>query len=161
MPAPGPKAITEPHKELRFTRGAQGSLFALLGATGLGASVAMLLLNVIPKDPILSWWAPLVPLPPALLCLRVALHCVRHAYLILTPLGIEIFPFFRARRNLRLLHWSEITAAEINSRKELVLHFNEEKTSGVVASLAPLLPSRRILLERAIAGRMKQRDPSN
>ena len=152
------KSVAEPHKELRFTRGAQASLFALLGAVGAGASIAIVLLNLIPKDPITPWWWPLVPLPFAFLCFRLAARCARHAYIILTPLGIEIFPFFKARENLQVLYWSQIAAAEVNEREQLVIHFNEDRTSGIVASLAPIAAGRRELLEYAIEGRMSSRE---
>ena len=151
---PGPKDIIEPHKELRFTRGSQASLFAMLAAVCGGASVAIVILNLLLKDPLISWWGVLAPLPPAFICARLCLHCVRHAYLILTPLGIEIFPFFKPQENLQILYWSQISDAEVNKHDELVIHLNEDKTSGVVASLSPLLPVRRKLLARAIAGRM-------
>jgi len=152
---PGPKDLTEPHQELRFTRGAQASLFALVGAVCCGAAAAVVILNLIPKDSVTPWWWPLVPLPFAALFFRLAFRCARHAYIILTPLGIEIFPFFNSRENLQVLYWSQIADSELNDRNELVIHFNEEQTSGVVASLAPITPSRRILLERAIKGRMQ------
>ena len=151
---PGPKDISEPHKELRFTRGSQASLFAMLAAISGGASVAIVILNLLLEDPLVSWWWVLVPLPPAFICSRLCLHCIRHAYLILTPLGIEIFPFFKPQENLQILYWSQISDAEVNEHEELVIHLNEDQTSGVVASLSPLLPVRRKLLAHAIAGRM-------
>lgn len=151
---PGPKDISDPHKELRFTRGAQASLFAMLAAICGGASITIVILNLLLEDPLVSWWWVLAPLPAALIFLRLSLRCIRHAYLILTPLGIEIFPFFKPHENLQVLYWSQISDAEINEHNQLVIHFNEEQTSGVVASLAPLLPARRELLGRAIAGRI-------
>ena len=154
---PGPKDIIEPHKELRFTRGSQASLFAMLAAVCGGASVAIVILNLLLKDPLISWWWVLAPLPPAFICARLCLHCVRHAYLILTPLGIEIFPFFKPRKNLQVLYWSQISDAEVTGRNQLVIHLNREKTSGIVASLTPLQPVYRELLEHAIAGRMAEK----
>ena len=151
---PGPKDISEPHKELRFTRGSQASLFAILTAICGGASVTIVIINLLLAGPLVSWWWALTPLPPAFICARLSLHCMRHAYLILTPLGIEIFPFFKPQENLQILYWAQISEAEVNEHDELVIHLNEDKTSGVVASLAPLLPDRRKLLARAIAGRM-------
>lgn len=153
---PGPKDVVEPDKELRFTRSAQATLFAILASICSGASVAILLLNLIPADPICPWWWPLLPLLPAALFLRLALRCARHAYLILTPLGIEIFPFFNARENLQVLYWSEIADAEVNDQDQLVIHFNEERTSGIVASLTPLRTRQRVLLDHAIEGRMEE-----
>lgn len=151
---PGPKDVEEPHKELRFTRGAQATLFAVVAAVACGASAAIIILNFISKDPLLSWWWAVLPLLVAALFARLAFRCARHAYIILTPLGIEIFPFFNARENLQVLYWSQIADAEINENQQLVIHFNEEQSAGVVASLTPISPARRILLERAIEGRM-------
>jgi hypothetical protein len=121
-----------------------------------GASIASLRLNVIPKDPTTPRWWPLLPLPFALLFFRRACRCVRHAYLRLTPLGIEIFPFFNARQNLQVIYWSEIAAAEVNARNQLVIHFNKDRSSGVVASLSPIAPTKRALLKHAIEGRMRK-----
>lgn len=158
---PGPKDVTEPHKELRFTRSAQATLFSILGAICAGTSVVLILINFLLndshlalKDPLVSWWWVLLPLPAALLLARLSLRCARHAYIILTPLGVEIFPFFNARENLQVLYWSQIADAEVNDRNQLVIHFNEEQTAGVVASLSPILPARRKLLAHAIEGRM-------
>ncbi len=151
---PGPKEVADPHKELRFTRGAQATLFAMMGAVCCGMSATSLILNFIPTDPLLSWWWSLPPIPIALLLFRLAYRCARHAYIILTPLGVEIFPFFNARENLQVLYWSQIADAEVTERKQLVIHLNEEQTAGVVASLFPILPARRKLLARAIEGRM-------
>ena len=50
MPLPGPKEVTEPHKELRFTRSAQGSLFSVLTATCTGISLAIILLNLLADE---------------------------------------------------------------------------------------------------------------
>ena len=157
---PGPKDISEPHKELRFTRGSQATLFALFAAICGGASVAVTILNLLLEDPLVSWWWVLVPVPPSTIFLRLSLLCNRHAYLILTPLGIEIFPFFKPRENLQVLYWSQISEAEVNERNELVIHLDENRSSGVVASLAPILPVRRKLLARAIAGRMQDKQPA-
>lgn len=155
MPA-GPKSVADPHKELRFTRGAQASLFALLGAVCCGATVAILLINLLLSEPLTPRWWPLVPLPAAALFFRLAIRCARHAYIILTPLGIEIFPFFKARDNLQVLYWSQIAGAEVNERDQLVIHLDEARRSGVVASLAPIPAGRRALLARAIEGRMNR-----
>lgn len=164
MPIPGPKEVTEPHKELRFTRSAQGSLFSILAATCAGISLAIILLNLLAdelplafREPRIPWWWALLPLPGGVLLCRLALRCTRHAYLILTPLGIEIFPFFNPRENMQVLYWSQISKAEVSQLKRLVIHFDDGETSGVVASLTPLLPARRKLLARAITGRMANR----
>ena len=53
---PGPKDISDPHKELRFTRGAQASLFAMLAAICGGASITIVILNLLLEGPLVSWW---------------------------------------------------------------------------------------------------------
>ena len=50
----------------------------------------------------------MVPLALAAVVARVAVGLTRHAYLILTPLGIEIFPFFRPAEGMRLVMWQEV-----------------------------------------------------
>lgn len=154
---PGPKEISEPHKELRFTRSAQASHFSLLAAICGGASATILILSLLLDEFLLSSWWSLAPLPAAFIFFRLSLHCIRHAYLILTPLGIEVFPFFKPRKNLQVLYWSQISDAEVVRNKQLVIHLNREKTSGIVASLTPLHPVYRELLEHAIAGRMAEK----
>jgi len=153
----GPKPIADPRNELRFTRGAQAGVFAVAAVFLCGASTATLGVNLLAERPILSWWWVLVPLPFAVVLFRLAHRCARHAYLILTPLGIEIFPFFNPRRNLRVVYWSEVTDVEICARGRLVLHFDRQHTAGVVASLAPIPRSRRGFLLRGIEGRMAER----
>ena len=90
---------------------------------------------------------------------RVGLRCTRHAYLILSPLGIEIFPFIKPEKNLQIIYWSEVVAADFSAdSKRMILHFNEEKKSGVVVSLSPIPLVRRHLLEEAVLGMMKKRE---
>ncbi len=102
------------------------------------------------------WWG-LLPLALAGLAVRVAIRCTRHAYLILTPIGIEVFPFFRSARGMQVIAWAQIDDVEIDDPPSvLTLHFNSEKSSGVHLSLAPVLGDRRALLARAIHGRMER-----
>jgi len=89
--------------------------------------------------------------------LRLGVRCTRHAYLILSPLGVEIFPFFKARENLQVIYWSQVADAEVEDG-ELRLHFTEEKKSGVIVSLAPISKARRVFLKKAVTGVMKNRN---
>lgn len=152
-----PKRVEESHKELRFTRARQGAFFMLLSAgfvaVGLASAVAMFS-KWGPLDPdFRKWiWFTLLPLIPAFLTLRLSLHCVRHAYLILTPMGIEIFPFWKAEKNLQVLFWQEIDAAECDG-KQLTLHRDAARTSGVVVSLKPIARRQISLLQKAISAR--------
>ncbi|MCP5535140.1 MAG: hypothetical protein H7A51_02775 [Akkermansiaceae bacterium] len=160
----GPKTIAEPEKELRFTRARQAPLFLTLAVVVFTASMAVFILAT--QDwgmdgPLLDgwWW---LCLPGLLLCYgmtRLGLRCTRHAYIIVSPLGIEIFPFFKARKNLQVIYWTQVADAEFTpGAKHLVLHFTEEKKSGVIASLKPIPEARRYLLEEAVLGVLDKRD---
>ena len=160
----GPKAIAEPEKELRFTRAAQAPAFYGLAVVFFAASMAVFILSTQDwgmKGPMLkNWWWLCVP--GLLFCywmVRLGLRCTRHAYIILSPLGVEIFPFFKARENLQVIYWTQVADAEFTpDAKNLVLHFTEEKKSGVIASLKPIPEARRHLLEEAVLGVMEKRD---
>ena len=99
-------------------------------------------------------WA-LVPLALAVLAARTAASLTRHAYLILTPIGIEIFPFFRPAAGMRLVVWQEVDAAEVDAAATLLtLHHDAAKTSGIHLSLKPIRADRRRLVAQAVIGRV-------
>lgn len=152
-----PRPIQAPEKELRFTRSGQAPLFWITAAVLAGAGVTLLASALYREaNPLLPHplWA-LIPLALALLAGRIALRLTRHAYLILTPLGIEIFPFFRPAQTMRLVYWQEIAAAELDEDLTvLTLHHDAEKTSGLHLTLAPVRQDLRNLLLTAIAGRL-------
>ena len=155
--------IQSPEKELRFTRSGQAGLFWL--AASVFASVGITLLatsiyrDINPELPHPAWAA--VPLVLALAMARVAMRLTRHAYLILTPLGIEIFPFFRPAAGMRLVVWQEINHAEVDSKStRLTLHHDPEKTSGIHLSLTPIRADRRSLLAKAVLGRLSPASPN-
>lgn len=147
--------IQAPEKELRFTRAGQALGFwfaaAILAAAGLTWTVTLIYRDFDPALP--SLWC-LLPLGLSLLAARTAVKLTRHAYLILTPLGVEIFPFFRPASGMNLISWQEIHSAEVDSRLlRLTLHHNAEKTSGVHLSLRPIQAARRPLLAKAVIAR--------
>lgn len=116
------------------------------------------------QKPILEGWefTAAVPFALAIIAILTAIHCARHAYLILTPLGIEIFPFFKPEKTMQLITWGEVQHAEISSNKKLLsLHFNSEKTSGIIITLSPILAAQRQLLHHAITGLMNKRNASS
>lgn len=150
-----PKPLEEPHKELRFTRAQQAQFFFILAAVFLSGGVLLLILK---NHPDVRWWHSLICLLPTMICLKTAFFCTRHAYLILTPLGIEIFPFRHAEKNLEMRFWSEFTAADFDEElTKLTLHTNAEKTAGLVISLHPIIISQRPFLKKAILGRVAER----
>ncbi len=149
--------LQSPEKELRFTRSGQSAIFWVIAAV-LAAISVTLLATAIYRDinPLLPHpaWAVL-PLALSGVIAKLAMNLTRHAYLILSPLGIEIFPFFRSASGMRLVTWQEVSAAEVNEKMtRLTLHHNAEKSSGIHLSLTPIRADRRSLLAKAIMGRL-------
>ena len=149
--------IQSPEKELRFTRSGQASLFwvaaAVLAATGITMLATAIYRDINPLLPHPAW--AILPLALATAMARLAVRMTRHAYLILTPLGIEIFPFFRPAEGMRLVTWQEVHHAEVNEKNtRLTLHHDAGKTSGIHLSLTPIRADRRTLLAKAVLGRL-------
>ncbi|MFT3990147.1 MAG: hypothetical protein QM680_01935 [Luteolibacter sp.] len=153
-------AVSAPEKELRFTRSGQSVVFWLISAVFAAGALTLLATALYREEnPFLPHplWA-VVPLFFSGLVARWAVRLTRHAYVILTPLGIEIFPFFRPARGMQMISWQEIRCAEVNAGgTRLTLHFNEEKTSGIHVSLMPIRKDRRSLLAKAVLGRVSPR----
>ena len=151
--------IQSPEKELRFTRAGQAVPFwiasAVLAAVAVTLLASSIYRDINPRVPHPLW--ALIPLVLAWLAARTAIRMTKHAYLIFTPLGVEIFPFFRPQQTMRLVLWQEIEAAEVNAGlTQLTLHHNREKTSGIHISLSPIRKERRALLAKAITGRVSR-----
>jgi hypothetical protein len=150
-------AVQSPEKELRFTRSGQAVLFwvaaAVLTAMAVTLAATSIYRDINPQLPHPAW--SLAPLVLAALSAMLAVNLTRHAYLILTPLGIEIFPFFRPAAGMRLVVWQEVADAEVNAGTTLLtLHHDEAKTSGIHLSLKPIRADRRELLAKAVIGRV-------
>jgi len=155
--------IQSPEKELRFTRAGQAGLFwmiaAVLATVGITMLATAIYRDINPELPHPGWAA--VPLVLAFVMARVAIRLTRHAYLILTPLGIEIFPFFRPTNGMRLILWQEVDHAEVNEKiTRLTLHHDSGKTSGIHLSLKPIRADRRTLLAKAVLGRLSPASPN-
>lgn len=149
--------IQSPEKELRFTRSGQAIFFFIASAV-LAAICMTLLATAVYRDinPSLPHplWA-LLPLAFAAFTAHTAVQLTKHAYMILTPLGIEIFPFFRPADGMRLVTWQEIHSAEVDEKmKRLTLHHDAGRSSGIHLSLAPIRADRRTLLAKAVLGRV-------
>ena len=158
-----PQVVAESHKEIRITRAKQSAqifLAASISAALAVASASSMFTHWGPNDPdFRSYiWLALVPLSIALLLTRAALHCLRHAFVILTPLGIEVFPLWRPSKTHQLIYWSELDHCDFNQRR-LTLHFDKEETSGVVLSLSPLTKQQISLLRKAIQSRTMSKEP--
>lgn len=152
--------VREPEKELRFTRAGQARGFWILAAVLAGMSFTLAATSVYrdvnPELPHAAW--ALLPLAASLAFIRLALRLTRHAYVILTPLGIEVFPFFRPASGMNVIFWQEIHEAEVDAdHRVLTLHHNAGRTSGVRLTLRPIHPDRRDLIVKAVLGRLGER----
>jgi hypothetical protein len=162
-----PKTLASPEKEVRFTRSAQGRLFLVLTAGLLALSLGLVALATQGTEfeaPRLEGylWTALLPLIAAWFLARLGIRCIRHAYIIFTPLGVEIFPLFRPEATMQLLLWSTIDSLECDvTSQRMIIHFTAEKTAGVIVSLAPILPAQRELLQRLIVSVSQQRAASS
>lgn len=150
--------VQSPEKELRFTRSGQAVMFWLLAAMLAGTAITLgltsLYRDINPALPHPAWM--LLPLVAAIFLLRFAVRMTRHAYLILTPMGVEIFPLWRPEEGMRLVLWQEIDAVEFDQRMTLMtLHFDAAKTSGVHVTLRPIRAGLRPALAKAVRGRVE------
>lgn len=150
-------AVQAPEKELRFTRSGQAVGFwiaaAMCGGVAVSLAFGSLYREIDPSLPHPAW--ALIPAVAMAMLVRLSIRLTRHAYVILTPLGVEIFPFFRPARGMRLVTWQEIDSAEFSADgRWLTLHHDAEKTSGIHLSLRPLRADRRTLLAKALLGRL-------
>lgn len=147
--------VAEPTKELRFTRAGQATGFWIAAAVAIMAGLVFFLLIPYradnPQLPHPAWG--FVPLALAAGLIRIAWHCTKHAYILFSPIGVEIFPFFRPAAGMQVIPWAQIAAADIDDSR-LTLHFSAEKTGGIHLSLSPIAKDRRELLARAIRGRL-------
>lgn len=155
------KPLQNPEQELRFTRAAQALPFwlavAVLSMGSLTLLVTAVYRDVNPALPHPLW--ALLPFALALACARLAYRLTRHAYLILTPLGVEVFPFFRPHAKMQVIYWQEIVAMECDeSRGRLTLHFDQEQTRGVHLSLRPIPKQRWEFLLHALQERVAGTD---
>lgn len=158
MIAKAPQVVA-PEKELRFTRAGQAVWFWIAAMSFVALGVVVLVMGsgrLTEPGRMHPAWAVL-PMAVAWFAARLAVRLTRHAYLILTPLGIEVFPFFRPAKDMRMIAWGEIADAEADERlRRLTLHTNREHTSGVHLSLGPLREPLRPLLVEAVAARVEE-----
>ena len=156
-----PKNIQAPEKELRFTRSRQAITFIAAGLISLcitGFIWFQVYFNSLENNqnalifPILL---SVILITMAVLFILVAIHCTQHALIILSPLGLELFPFWFPVKNFRMLYWSEINDAKINKEMNL-LSIDCNNGSKIFISIKPIPTNIRSYLKAAIEGRMQE-----
>lgn len=111
-------------RELRFTRNRAGSVLLAAG---------FLLIAI------------------AVLCLIAGSRCLKHAAVIVTPVGVEILPFLRARRAMQWCFWQQIRSAD---RKGGRLNLRLTDGSTVAVSLRSMTAASREMLVHAVRQRV-------
>lgn len=152
--------MKSPEKELRFTRSHQAILFWTLGLVFVlaGAGVGILSWWQLRNPP--PWWLVLIPLTFATGAFVLAWRLTRHAYLLLSPVGVEIFPFWKPVDHFQLLPWGTIAAAEFSpDDRWLTLTLAGYEDAKVILTLDPVKPASRPLLKKAILGVIGKRSP--
>lgn len=155
--------VFDPTQELRFTRTAQATLFLIMASVCLAVGVTLCLVTYavyqfggdLEKLPF-PVWLLIVPWFLVVGLVVLAVHCIKHPYLIFSALGVEVFPFWRPTKHFQLIYWNKIAVVEVADR-QLILHNSMEKKGGVVLTLSPLSKKSRILLKHTIEGVMNLR----
>jgi hypothetical protein len=153
--------MKSPEKELRFTRARQAVLFWVLGVVLvlMAAGVAILSWWQLKSPP--PWWLALFPLAGGLGAFWLAVRLTRHAYLLLSPVGVEIFPFWKPTEHFQLIPWGEIAAADFSpDDRWLTLTLAGYEDVKVILTLEPIPLPARMLLIKAVTGVMEKRGGS-
>lgn len=147
-----------PEKELRFTRARQAMLFWGLGVVLMLVAVGVGILSWWQLKSPPPWWLALFPLAAALGAFWLAVRLTRHAYLLLSPVGVEIFPFWKPTEHFQLIPWGEIASADFSpDRRWLTLTLAGYEDVKVILTLEPIPLTARPLLIKAVAGVMEKR----
>ncbi len=146
--------------EIRFTRSKQAAVFFGAALVFLCGAAALFLLATPgwtrTASPVLATRCyAVIPLPLAALLTWAGVHLARHAYIVFSIVGMELYPFWFPSRNLQVLFWSEIEKLELqDGGNTLVIRLPGER--AVFVSLAPLSRPARALLAHAVAGLQKR-----
>lgn len=158
------KSDSPKQKEIRFTRNAQALHFFVLALLFfcLGAGLYLVSLDFwsVSQEPLLQQsWYGLLTLPFILGFLWLGVHLVRHAYLIFSPVGIELFPFFFPSKNMEVLYWAEVQDVRLTADKKMMeVTLTGEPERKVFVTTAPLDKASRLLLEHTLDGIRERRD---
>ncbi len=148
------KHIPTKDRELRFTRNRLGAILTVVGVVLLMIAVFFQITGYDTITPYLLaplWVMQLCAAIPALICLYAGWRCLRYAALIVTPLGLEVMPFFNARETMSWFVWQQIRTIELRDGM-LILDIIEELPVNI--SLSGLTPNSRALLMHALEQRL-------
>lgn len=141
-------------RELRFTRNRSGAIL-MAGGFLLIITAAFLQLTgydtITPYLPAPLWVMEAAALLPSILCLYLGRRCLKYAAVIVTPLGVEILPFLRPRRNMQWRLWQQIVSVDRKGSR-LTLHLADGTETFI--SLLPLNSGSRDMLVHAVLKRV-------
>ncbi len=144
--------------ELRFTRSRQAMKMLAVGLVFWLASAALMATSYHNFNH-QSWWWVLVPAVPALVFCWLSWSHLRHPYLVLTRVGLEIYPFFLPSRNMNLILWQQIARTEVTASPPLLTLIRADQEDGkIFITLDPLQPTQRRFLGRALDGVQEMRE---
>ena len=152
-------------QEIRFTRNAQAVHFFVLALIFFCVGIALYCLSLDlwkTQEPLLkrSWYGVLT-LPFIGLSVWAGVHLAKHAYMIFSPIGVEIFPFFYPSKNMQVLYWQEVEDVAITpDGKMLEVTLLSEGENKIFIATEPLRPKSRDLLGKTIDGIRTQREES-
>ncbi len=152
-------------QEIRFTRNAQAVHFFVLALVFFCVGIALYCLSLDlwkTQEPLLKQsWYGLLTLPFIGLSVWAGVHLAKHAYMIFSPIGIEIFPFFYPSKNMQVLYWQEVEDVAITpDGKMLEVTLLSEGENKIFIATEPLRSKSRDLLGKTIDGIRTQREES-
>ena len=152
--------VEDSEKELRFTRSAQAVPWSIAAACGVLFIVVSCISALLPSPwgapALVNFWWVLIPVAVLTFCCgRIAWRCLKHAYLIFSPVGVEIFPFRKPEKNLDVVIWAQIDHLELKNGF-LYLHYDADKTGGKAISLRPIMEKKWPLLKKVVELRAKK-----
>lgn len=151
-------------RELRFTRNSWGFQATLLGVFFwgiglciLGTSFQEVFTQALPQDKAdatRSLIYTLIPLILGFVCLMRARWLLKHAYIICSPISIDIFPLKHAEKDLIVIPWGEIVHHGIKENGKVLFLSTHEDTYTI--PLTPLRPQSRYILAQVLEQKLKQ-----
>lgn len=109
------------------------------------------MITITPYLPAPLWAMQAAALVPAALCLAAGSRCLKHAAVIVTPVGVEILPFLRTRRTMQWFFWQQISSADREGGR---LNLRLADGSTVAVSLRPMTAASRDMLAHAVRQRI-------